>query len=116
MHLSRWSSTSLIAVVLIACTDSLDPGSVPGFFYLNDINGRSLPTYQAATPGLTLTIRSAGLSLDFDGTAQLTENVTQFDGTEATITLNYTYNLKGRDLIFELSPPCPIDADCISPP
>jgi hypothetical protein len=116
MRLSRWSSISLIAIALTACTDTLDPNTIPGVFYLHDINGRLLPTYQAATPGLTVTVKSAGLSLDFSGPAQLFQSVTQFDGTDATITSNYTYRLKDHDLIFELSPPCPINAICGSPP
>jgi hypothetical protein len=116
MRLSRWSSISLIAIVLTACTDSLDPNEIPGAYNLDDIDGRPLPTYQAATPGHPLTVNSAGLSLDFDGTAQLIENVTAFDGTQSTITSNYTYRRDGRDLIFELSPPCPINANCVAPP
>jgi hypothetical protein len=118
MRLSRWSSISLIAIAvsLTACTDTLDPNTIPGVFYLHDINGRLLPTSQATTPGLTLTVKSAGLSLDFSGPAQLVQTVTQLNGTDATITSNYTYRLNGHELIFELSPPCPINATCASPP
>jgi hypothetical protein len=116
MRLSRWSSISLIAILFAACTDSLQPNEIPGAYNLYDIDGRPLPTYQAATPGHPLIVNSAGLSLDFDGTAQLIQDVTAFDGTQSTMTFNYTYRRDGRDLIFELSPPCPIDAICLAPP
>jgi hypothetical protein len=119
MHLSRWSTISLIAsaIALTACTDSVDPNEVPGAYSLTDINGRALPTYQAPTPGPTLTINSAGLTLDVGaGPAQLVQNVTQYDGTQATLTSNYVYHLKGDQLIFELSPACPINAQCLAPP
>jgi hypothetical protein len=117
MRLSRWSTISLIAITLAACTDSVDPNEVPGGYTLTDINGRTLPTYQAATPGPTLTINSAALTLDVGaGPAQLIQSVTQFDGTQAVLTSNYTYHLKGDQLIFELSPPCPINAQCVAPP
>jgi len=114
MYMSRWSSVLSIAIALTACTNSLDPKTVPGAYTLNDINGRPLPTYEAPTPGLTRTIRSAGLSIDFGGTAELTLAVTQFDGTQATITMHYTYRLKDHDLIF--ASPCPPDANCLAPP
>jgi hypothetical protein len=117
MRLSRWSTISLIAIVLAGCTDSVDPNEVPGGYFLTDINGRPLPTYQAATPGPTLTVNSADLTLNFGGgPAQFIQRVTQFDGTQATFTANYIYHLKGDQLIFELSPPCPINAQCVAPP
>src|SRR3954469_20365360 len=116
MRLSRWSSISLIAMVFAGCTDSRQPSEIPGGYTPNDIDGRPLPTYQAAIPGRPLTVNSAGLSLGFDGTAQLIQDVTAFDGTQSTMTFNYTYRRDGRDLIFELSPPCPINATCLAPP
>jgi hypothetical protein len=114
MRLSRWSSISLIAIALAACTDNIAPKDFAGAYNLNDINGRPLPTYEAPTPGLTRTIRGAGMSLDFGGTAQLVQAVTEFDGTPNTVTTNYTYRIKGNDLIFAFSPVCP--CDYISPP
>jgi hypothetical protein len=117
MRLSRWSTISLIAIALTGCAGSVDPNEVPGAYSLTSINGRPLPTYQAATTGPTLTINSAGLTLNFGaGPAQLVQSVTQYDGTQATITSNYTYRLKGDQLIFELSPPCGVDANCLAPP
>ena len=58
------------------------------------------------------------MSLDFDGTAQLTLAITAFNGTESTITTNYTYRIKGHDLIFAFDPPCAAGpaVDCMSPP
>jgi hypothetical protein len=116
MHLSRWSTISLIAFALTACTDSLDPKTVPGAYGLTDINGRQLPTYEAPTPGATRTINGAGLSIDFGDAASLIQDITRFDGTELTVTTNYTYRLKDHDLIFALSSPCAADANCVSPP
>jgi hypothetical protein len=90
MHLSRWSSILPIVIALTACSDSLDPSRVPGAYNLNDINGRTLPTYEAPTPGLTRTIRSAGLTIDFGDAAELIQDVTQFDGNQVTITSRIT--------------------------
>ena len=116
MYLSRWSSILPIAIALTACTDSLDPSTVPGAYNLNDINGRPLPTYELPTPGLTRTIRSAGLTINFSNAVELTQEVTQFDGTQSTITTHYTYHIKDHDLILAFSPPCTAPVDCMSPP
>ena len=116
MHLSRWSSILPVVIALTACSDSLDPRAVPGAYSLHDINGRPLPTYEAPTPGLTRTINSAGLSIDFGDAAELIQDVTQFDGTHVTITTNYTYRITDQDLIFELSPSCPPNANCLAAP
>lgn len=114
MHLSRWSSILPIAIALTACSDSLTPDAFAGAYSLNDINGRALPTYELPTPGLTRTIRAAGLTIDFRNVAELTQEVTQFDGTQVTLTSHFTYRVKGQDLIFAFSPPCV--GDCMSPP
>jgi hypothetical protein len=115
MRLSRWSSILPLAIAFASCTSTVDPNAVPGAYGLHDINGRALPTFQAATPG-SLTVRSGGLSLDFNGTAQLIQSLSQGDGTERTDTLNFTYQIKGHELIFQFSQACPADANCISPP
>lgn len=116
MRLSRWTSISLISIALAACSDSIDPSAVPGLFKLNDINGRPLPTYQAPTTGSTLTVKSATLNLDFFDKAEFSQQIIQSDGTEATATVSYNYRVSGNELIFELSPPCPINANCLAPP
>jgi len=116
MHLSRWFSILPIALALTACTDSLNPDSVPGAYGLTNINGRTLPTYEAATPGPTRTIKGGSLGIDFGDAASLLQDVIKADGTEVMITTNYTYRLKDHDLIFALSPPCPSDANCLAPP
>ncbi|MFL5638505.1 MAG: hypothetical protein ACJ78M_03960, partial [Gemmatimonadaceae bacterium] len=88
---------------------------VTGRFTLSDINGRSLPTYQAATPGLTAMIIHADLELDDAGHATWIEDRLQFDGTPVTYTTNYTYEIRGAEVEFETQP-CPPNAICAGPP
>lgn len=116
MHLSRWLSIPSIAIIFTACTDTVSPAAVAGAYGLHDISGRPLPTYEAATPGPTRTINGASFGLDFGNTADLIQDITEFDGTRDTVTTHYTYRIKGHYLIFNFSPPCPPNADCISPP
>jgi hypothetical protein len=116
MHLSRWLSITSIAITFTACTDNLAPAAIAGAYGLHDINGRPVPTYEAATPGATRTINTASVGLDFGGTADLIQDITEFGGTRDTVTTRYTYRIKGHDLIFAFSPPCPPNASCISPP
>ena len=116
MLLSRWLNVLPIAIAFTACTDSLDPKTVPGAYGLVDINGRPVPTYEAPTPGPTRTIKGGGLSIDFGDAASLIQDIIKPDGTEVMVTTNYTYRLRDHDLAFAITPPCPVDASCLAPP
>jgi hypothetical protein len=116
MHLIGRNYLILLAVSLAACTDSTAPERLTARFVLNDINGRVLPTYQAPTPGLTPTILSGTLTLDNSGQAIIVEQRRLFDGTDITLTTNYTYEIKGSSIVFSMLEPCPPNANCIAPP
>jgi len=85
-------------------------------FALNDIDGRPLPTYIAATPGLTPTILSGSLSLAESGEAEMTEHRTEWNGVDATYTVNYAYEIRNNEIIFSMLQPCPSNANCVAPP
>jgi hypothetical protein len=116
MHLIGRNALILLAIPLAACSESTAPERLTAQFVLNDINGRALPTYQAATPGNTATILSGTLTLDNSGQATMVEQRRELDGTEITLTMNYAYEIKGTSIIFSMLEPCPIDASCMSPP
>jgi hypothetical protein len=83
-------------------------------FLLDNVDGRSVPTYVTPIPE-SPTIISSTLHFDFDGRATLTEHLVQM-GSDITQTRTYTYTIKGGQIDFALSPPCPIDADCVGAP
>ena len=84
--------TAFLAAIVstLACHDAAGPAAIRAQFVLDNIHGRPLPTYPAATPGLTPTILSSTLTLGNDGHASITEHQTEFDGTDVTRTTNYT--------------------------
>jgi len=104
----------LVALVFYACTDSSGPRTVFMHFALNDISGRPLPTYFAATPGFTTTIVSNTLVLYKDGTAEMVEHRIEWDGTDHTVTYDQQYTIKGSEIDFAYH--CAPDAQCIAPP
>ena len=114
MRLSCQKALCLVALVTISCTDSSGPKTAAMQFALENINGRSLPTYLAPTPGATPTIISNTLILYKDGTAATTEHRIDWDGTERTVTYQQHYTIKGA--IIEFAYDCPPGADCIAPP
>jgi hypothetical protein len=116
MPLSRMRALISLVFLALACTSPSDPGSFTARFELSDINGRSLPTYPIATPGLTPTILSSTIVFDQSGVAKITEHRTESDGTNATYVTNYTYHFAGNELTFDYLDPCPADAICIGPP
>jgi hypothetical protein len=116
MHLTRRKAFLLLAISLAACTESTAPRTVSAEFRLNDINGRTLPTYQAATPGLTATIITGNLTLDNAGQAVMIEQRQQFDGTDITLSTTYKYEIRGNEIVFSMLQPCPANANCVAPP
>jgi len=116
MHLTGQKSLFLAVVFAFACTDSSGPGAVTARFELNDINGRPLPTYPAATPGLTPTILSSTLIFDQTGQATITEHRTEWNGIDATVVTKYTYRISDNEILFSYLIPCPPNANCIAPP
>jgi hypothetical protein len=73
-----------------------------------------LPTYLAATPGLTPTSVSNTLALYKDGTAKTTEHRVEWNGADNTYTWQNTYTITGTQIEFAYN--CPPGADCIAPP
>ena len=113
MRLSSQKVLLLLAISAIACRDTTAPATITRQFFLNDINGRTLPT-DLETPGLAVTIVSGSLVLDNAGTAVITESRIDTDGVARTSTLSYKYRINGSQLIFEVS--CPPYALCVGPP
>ena len=116
MNLSRPRAFVTLLFLTLACTRPSEPGAFTARFELSDINGRTLPTYPAATPGLTPTILSSTIVLDQTGIATVTEHRTEWNGVDATYVTNYRYTVNGTDLIFEYLTPCPMGAFCADPP
>jgi hypothetical protein len=116
MPLSRMRALVSLLCLAVACTRPSEPGAFTARFELSDINGRSLPTYPVATPGLTPTILSSTIVFDQTGVATITEHRTEFNGADATIVTNYTYHVSGDEVIFEPGNPCPPNANCIPAP
>jgi hypothetical protein len=105
----------LVAVSTIGCRDANGPFESQQFV-LQDINGRSLPTYLSATPGATPTIVSGSLTLSNDGQAMIAEHRIEWDGTERDAQTSYTYKIDGDKIVFDFGTPCPPNALCAAPP
>ena len=116
MHLIRQKVLLLVAASVTACSASTEPRGLDDEFMLRDINGRALPTYIAATPGFSPTILVSSLKLERSGIATMTEERTNFDGTQSTYTWQYRYEIDGGDVNFSLLQPCPPNALCAAPP
>ena len=116
MRLFRWTSLPFLACLAIACNDNTGPKTVAAQFVLHDIDGRSLPTYPAATPGLTPTILDGTITLEPSGNATIFEHRTEWNGVDATYTTPYKYQIKGNVVEFTRLEPCPPDAICSGPP
>lgn len=115
--MSVFRKTAMLAVILsaVACRDATAPGPrLAADFVLNDIDGRPVPTYSTPIPE-SPTVVSSTLHFDFAGRAVLTQHLKQMGG-DITLTGTYTYTISGSQIDFELSPPCPVGADCIGPP
>ena len=56
------------------------------------------------------------MSLDQEGGAIISEDRKDSNGTISTVTSTYTYIIKGSQIEFHLTPPCPINANCVAPP
>src|SRR5204863_6181420 len=80
MRLISQKAFLLFVLSALACSDTGGPGAVRARFDLDNIDGRSLPTYPAATPGLTPTILSNTVILNDDGHAAIIEHRTQWNG------------------------------------
>jgi len=116
MRLFRWTSLALVACVVAACSDSTSPKTVAAQFVLHDINGRLLPTYPAATPGLTPTILDGTITLEPSGNATIFEHRTEWNGVDATYSTPYKYEIRGNVVEFSRLEPCPPAAICSAPP
>lgn len=116
MRLSCQKAFLLLALSLFACRDTTaNVAMPPRLFILNDIDGRSLPTYLVPTPGLTTTIVSATLTLDRSGHASI-EHKIETNGAETSTTASYTYKITGLTVQFEMVGSCPGTVMCAGPP
>ena len=116
MNLTR--TTVLLAAIAssLACHDSAGPPPTPPVsFMLENINGRSLPTYLSPIPEAP-TVVSARMLLEASGQATFIEHHIAMVRGDATDTTNYTYKITGNEIQFEPVAPCPPDALCIAPP
>jgi hypothetical protein len=101
----------LLASLILGCSHTTEPINVDGVYKLNDIDGRTLPTPPAFTPGLTPTILSSVVTLKNDRTATVVDHRIEWNGVENVLTYWYTYTISGLDISFVV-PPCPPDAIC----
>lgn len=114
MSLTR--TTVLLAAMAssLACHPStLQPPAIYAQFVLNDINGRTLPTYMVSSVS-TPTIVSNTLTLYDDGTLKWTEHRVDANGVDGTYTSQNTYTLTGNEIKFAYH--CPFGAMCAGPP
>jgi hypothetical protein len=108
-----------VAVLLIASSIACDDATGPGAsaqFALENINGRPLPTYFSATPGLTATVLWATLTLGKDGKAVMSEHRREEYGStesEETYTNTFDYRIHGGLIEIGSFQPCASNAICI---
>jgi hypothetical protein len=113
MRLSCQPAFLLLFAATIGCHDTTAPFKIPTQFLLENINGRQVPTYLSATPGLTPTILGASLTFEEAGKAVMTEDRREFDGTETTITNTFDYKIHGNAFEVGFFGPCPPNANCV---
>jgi len=116
MHLTCRKAVVLFAIAFVGCHESTAPKTISAEFRLNDINGRPLPTYEAPTPGRTVTVLGGSLALEPTGVATIIEEREQPDGTPYVLAGTYTYQIDGNDVSFTRSRPCPIEFECLPTP
>jgi hypothetical protein len=116
MRLIRWTGLFSLACLVIACSDNTGPKTLEAQFVLHDIGGRLLPTYPAATPGLTPTILDGTIALEPSGDATIVEHRTEWNGVDATYSTPYRYQIRGNVVEFSRLEPCPPAAICAAPP
>ncbi len=112
MQLSRLSI--LVVALAVGCSGSTEPLHIDGTYNLTDIDGRTLPTPPALTPGLTPTVVSSVVAFEPNGTATLSDHLIEWNGVDHVVTYSYTYVVRGFDISFAV-PPCPINAICTLP-
>ena len=104
MRLRCQKAFLLVLLSTLACSDSSGPATISGRFELNDIDGRSLPTPPAFTPGLTPTILSGTVALDGAGDAVISEHRTEWNGADATSSSPFTYTITGSRIQLDCVP------------
>jgi hypothetical protein len=114
MRLSCQKFSLVLFLLAIACSDPAGPDTVLARFELQSINGRSLPTYLAVTPGPSATIFSSTITLDKSGKAVITEHRDDMLIGERTYTYTTTYTIDGLTLNIA-GQTCLAYPDCIGP-
>jgi hypothetical protein len=112
MQLNRLSI--LVVAIVVGCSGSTEPLQLDGTYKLKDIDGRTLPTPPAFTPGLTPTVVSSVVAFEPNGTATLSDHLIEWNGVDQVVTSSYTYTVRGFDISFDVAP-CPIGAICALP-
>ena len=114
MHVFRKTAVLVAIVSTFACHDAAGPPPLPADFVLDNINGRSVPTYWMPIPE-SPTVISSTLHLDGAGNATLTEHRVQMTAPgDFTATSTFTYTISGNQIAFGYS--CPPNAQCVAPP
>ena len=121
MHLSRWICLPLVLTVTLACSDgTAPPPSILDEYFLESVDSRPLPATIHSQGGYTTTVIWSALAFDDAGNAGLVEHMRYTSPndpvTEQTHTTIYSYNVSGRLITFNYSPPCPPNANCVAPP
>jgi hypothetical protein len=80
---------------------------------LDNIDGRPVPTYLAATPGPTATIISSILTLNSAGKAVITEHRSDTFAGERTYTNTYDYRIDGDQIEIGSFKLCAPNAICV---
>jgi hypothetical protein len=93
MRLSCQKAFLLLLAATIGCSDGTGPVKPPASFELVNVNGRALPTFFSASPGLTPTIVSSYLFFGDGGKGHWLERRREFDGTETTISNDFEYTI-----------------------
>jgi hypothetical protein len=111
------TSSLLLVLAMVACTDPSSPPSISAQFVLVDVDGHPLPATppsSSGAPGPTLV--SGTMVLDIGGTALISEDRVAADGTLDNVTNHFTYTIKDSNITFDFQVPCPINGICVAPP
>ena len=113
MRLLSQKVALLVIFSCIACHDAAGPVTVSAEYRLDNIDGRPVPTYLAATPGPTATIISSILTLNSAGKAVITEHRSDTFAGERTYTNTYDYRIDGDQIEIGSFKLCAPNAICV---
>jgi hypothetical protein len=117
MRLIGQKALILGSLITMACRDSTSPAPFAGTYFLLQANDQQLPAVIYSSPGETITVITASLTLTPDANAVLSEQrryVTHGVTADNTFTNNLKYHVTGNDITIGSFKPCPMGADCMS--